>query len=150
MKTLTILLLFISMNCLSQNRFDKEFTKADSAFLNCAKKELAEMKAITDEMNDTTRITLTVDQCLQLYFVGYINGSYDYMQKGSFDIDGLWKGMIKQRKALRFQIRFFKLSWKDSIRNPENAEFVDEVSFNEGIPFNKVTQKQFNKRYEIK
>lgn len=44
----------------------------------------------------------------------------------------------------------FTVKWKDSIRNPENAEFVDEVSFNEGIPFNKVTQKQFNKRYEIK
>lgn len=43
----------------------------------------------------------------------------------------------------------FTVEWKDSIRNPENDEFVDEVSFNEDIPFNQVTQEQFNKRYEI-
>ena len=40
--------------------------------------------------------------------------------------------------------------WADDIRNPENAEFVDEVSFNEDIPFCRVTQEQFNKRYEIR
>jgi len=44
----------------------------------------------------------------------------------------------------------YSVNWEDDIRNPENAEFVEEVSFNEDIPFNQVTQEQFNKRYEIK
>ena len=148
MKTLTILLLFISMNCLAQNRFDKQFTKADNAFTH--RNDSTKYWQMISSMEDTTKITLTVNQCLQLYMHGYLNGAYDYRQKGEYDIDAMWEGMIKQHKALRFQIRFFKLSWKDNIRNPENAEFIDEVSFNEGIPFNKVTQKQFNKRYEIK
>jgi len=168
MKTLIIFLVLISIEFKTgllvirdkaQNRFDKEFTKADQAFLNYAKKELAEMKTISDSakywqmissMEDTAKITLTVNQCLHVYITGYLNGGYDRMQSGEFDIDSFWEGVIKQHKALSFQIIFFKLSWKDSIKNLENAEFVDEVSFNEGIPFNKVTQKQFNKRYEIK
>jgi hypothetical protein len=38
--------------------------------------------------------------------------------------------------------------WSDSIDNPMNAEFVNEVAFNEGIEFYEVTQKMFNKRYK--
>ena len=61
-----------------------------------------------------------------------------------------------QYKYNRFDALFneadsaFNVWWKDDIRNPENAEFVDEVSFNEDIPFCRVTQEQFNKRYEIR
>jgi len=36
----------------------------------------------------------------------------------------------------------------NSISNPENAEFVEEVAFNEGIPASSVTQAQFNARYK--
>ena len=38
-------------------------------------------------------------------------------------------------------------SWKDSIYNPENIEYVEEVAFNEGVPAAYVTQAMFNKRY---
>ena len=116
-KLLLIIAVLLSVNCTAPNRFDKEFTKADSAFLNSAKKELAEMKAISDSvkywqmissMEDTTKIILTVNQCLQLYMHGYINGAFDYRQKGEYDVDAMWEGIIKQHKALRFQIRFFK------------------------------------------
>lgn len=39
------------------------------------------------------------------------------------------------------------VAWADSIENPENAEYVNEVAFNLDIPAEKVTQKQFNERY---
>jgi len=36
----------------------------------------------------------------------------------------------------------------NSISNPENAEFVEEVAFNEGIPASSVTQQMFDERYK--
>jgi hypothetical protein len=48
------------------------------------------------------------------------------------------------------------LSWEDSIKNPENREFVQEVAFDKygcnpctDRDLKKVTQKDFNKRYGI-
>jgi hypothetical protein len=39
-------------------------------------------------------------------------------------------------------------AWVDDVRNPDNHEFVVEVSFNNGdIPLNEVTQEMFNARY---
>lgn len=38
-------------------------------------------------------------------------------------------------------------TWKNSIKNEENAEFVNEIAFNKGKPFADVTQREFNKRY---
>ena len=37
--------------------------------------------------------------------------------------------------------------WENSIRNPKNADYVSEVAFNLEIPTEKVTQRQFRKRY---
>lgn len=37
--------------------------------------------------------------------------------------------------------------YDNSIKNPENDEFVVEVAFNLDIPVEEVTQKQFNARY---
>jgi hypothetical protein len=36
---------------------------------------------------------------------------------------------------------------KNSIKNPENQEFVEEVAFNAGVKPKKVTQIMFNQRY---
>jgi hypothetical protein len=36
----------------------------------------------------------------------------------------------------------------DSIHNPENREYVEEVAFNEGISYEEVTQEMFNNRYQ--
>jgi hypothetical protein len=36
----------------------------------------------------------------------------------------------------------------NSISNPDNAEFVNEVAFNEGIPASSVTQSMFDERYK--
>ena len=38
-------------------------------------------------------------------------------------------------------------NWDDSIKNPDNEEFVTEIAFNLGIENSKVTQEQFNIRY---
>lgn len=50
----------------------------------------------------------------------------------------------QMRKANRYR------SYADNINNPENAEFVAEVAFNEGISSEDVTQEMFNSRYGIK
>ena len=42
-----------------------------------------------------------------------------------------------------------KVKKADSIKNPDNAEFVNEVAFNKGIKPSEVTQEQFNKRYGV-
>lgn len=40
--------------------------------------------------------------------------------------------------------------WDDSVKNPENKEFVAEVAFNLNKKPNKVTQQEFAERYSIK
>jgi hypothetical protein len=37
---------------------------------------------------------------------------------------------------------------ENSISNPDNAEYVNEVAFNEGIPASSVTQSMFDERYK--
>jgi len=49
----------------------------------------------------------------------------------------------QMRKANRHR------SYADNINNPENAEFVAEVAFNEGIAPEDVTQEMFNARYGV-
>lgn len=39
-------------------------------------------------------------------------------------------------------------AYSESILNPENKEFVDEIAFNESIPSAFITQAQFNARYK--
>jgi uncharacterized membrane protein len=36
--------------------------------------------------------------------------------------------------------------WADDARNPENAEFIEEIAFNLDIKANEVTQDDFNNR----
>ena len=38
-------------------------------------------------------------------------------------------------------------SWEDSIENPDNADFIEEVALNEGVAPEEVTQSMFNQRY---
>lgn len=40
--------------------------------------------------------------------------------------------------------------WENSIKNPENKEFVGEVAFNMNKNPKKVTQKEFAKRYKLR
>ena len=38
-------------------------------------------------------------------------------------------------------------NWDDSIKNPDNEEYVTEVAFHLSIKNSEVTQEMFNKRY---
>ena len=40
------------------------------------------------------------------------------------------------------------ITWKDSIKNPKNSEYVKEIAFNLGISYYEVTQADFNRRYK--
>lgn len=39
------------------------------------------------------------------------------------------------------------INYGNSIHNPDNIEFVQEIAFNEGIKVEYVTQEMFNERY---
>ena len=39
------------------------------------------------------------------------------------------------------------VKWEDSIQNPDNQEFIDEVAFNESVASSSVTQQMFDQRY---
>jgi len=41
-----------------------------------------------------------------------------------------------------------KMTWKDSVKNPENDEYVTEIAFNRGIEKHEVKQWMFNQRYQ--
>ena len=49
--------------------------------------------------------------------------------------------MPQEQKALN------SVQWENSIYNKENAEFVDEVAFNEDVAASSVTQQMFDQRY---
>ena len=50
----------------------------------------------------------------------------------------------QMKKAKRHRV-----AYADDIHNPANAEFVEEVAFNEDIEPSSVTQAQFNMRYGV-
>lgn len=49
--------------------------------------------------------------------------------------------MPQEQKALN------TVQWENSIWNPANEEFVDEVAFNEDVASSSVTQQMFDQRY---
>ena len=57
---------------------------------------------------------------------------------------------IKLKKSANTSDSTKVVRWKDSIKNPENREFVGEVAFNKGTKnLKKVSQEEFNKRYGV-
>lgn len=104
---LLILAVLLSVNCISQNRFEKVFAKADSAFSQTV--DSVKFNQIIKEIEaDTAKITLTTEECLFLYFDGYIDGSLNYRQKGSFDFDGLLREIKANRQSIVRYVRFKK------------------------------------------
>ena len=49
----------------------------------------------------------------------------------------------QMRKAIRHRAAV------NSIHNPENKEFIEEIAFNEDISSEEVTQEMFNARYGV-
>lgn len=104
---LLILAVLFSVSCFGQNRFEKEFAKADSAFNKMV--DSVKFNQVIKEIEvDTTKIALTTEECLLLYFNGYINGSLNFKQNGSFDFDGLLREIIANRKSIAQYARFKK------------------------------------------
>jgi|688.fasta_scaffold208537_2 hypothetical protein len=50
----------------------------------------------------------------------------------------------QMKKAKRHRV-----SYADNISNPDNAEFIEEIAFNEDIEPASVTQAMFNLRYGV-
>lgn len=99
---LLIIAVLLSVNCIAQKRFEKVFAKADSAFSQMV--DSAKFNQIIKLIeSDTTIITLTKEQCLLLYFSGYINGSFSYKEKGSFDFDGLLFDIKREKRLIKNQ-----------------------------------------------
>lgn len=106
-KILLILVVLLSINCIAQNRFEKVFAKADSAFSQIG--DSVKFNQVIKEIeSDTTKITLTTEECLLMYFNGYINGSLNYKQKGSFDFDGILREIKDNRNSIVRYVRFKK------------------------------------------
>lgn len=96
---LLIIVTLFSVNCIAQNRFQKDFKKADSAFTQLV--DSLKFNQIIKEIEaDKSKITLTTEECLLLYFSGYINGSLNFKQKWSFDFDGLLLEIKANRKII--------------------------------------------------
>jgi len=100
MKNLLLIILTISfVNGSAQNRFKKEFEKADSVY------RLSEVvkfdRVIKQIESDSSRVALTMKQCMLLYFSGYINGSLNYGQRNGFDLDDLLKEIKDNQKSIR-------------------------------------------------
>ena len=47
----------------------------------------------------------------------------------------------------KFNVNACPVKWSDSVYNPDNEDYVEEVAFNLGISDTAVTQEQFNERY---
>jgi hypothetical protein len=61
---------------------------------------------------------------------------------------GYNKAQKYNQRQHRKAARYYRHA-ENSIHNPENAEFVVEVAFNEGIKTTEVTQEMFNARYGV-
>ena len=60
----------------------------------------------------------------------------------------IFKGIVKTLIVLGVVMALVNsLTWKDSIRNPDNDAFVTEIAFNLGIEKHEVKQSDFNRRY---
>lgn len=105
----------LSVNCIAQNRFEKEFLKADSAFTQMV--DSLKFNQIIKEIEaDTAKITLTTEECLLLYFNGYTEGSLNFKAKNSFDFDGLLKEINYNRKVIARYIRFKNKTYENNKR----------------------------------
>jgi len=112
---LLFLAVLLSVNCFSQNRFEEEFVKADSAFTQIT--DSAKLNQVIKGIEaNTVKITLTTEECLLFYFNGYLNGSLNFKQKGSFDFDGLLREIKHNQQSIAQYIRF-----KKHFRNKQNG-----------------------------
>lgn len=60
---------------------------------------------------------------------------------------GLLLASCSMNKSITGKVDACPIKWANSIHNPENKEYVEEVAFNENVKASRVTQEMFNNRY---
>jgi len=64
------------------------------------------------------------------------------------NLNTIFKAIVKTLVVLGLIMAVVNsLRWEDSIKNPDNSAYVNEVAFNLGCSVNEVTQSDFNRRY---
>ena len=109
-KLLLILAVLLSVNCIAQNRYEKLFVKADSAFTATQDRKVFDSITTTITKQTDKEITITVESLLLLYWSGYIDGSFSVLEKKSFDFEALKSNVIKNKKSIESYQRFLKIS----------------------------------------
>jgi hypothetical protein len=122
-KLLLIITVLLSINCFSQDKFEKEFILADSVFNSIIKD--AELRSYSDSLkykvpdqilfdalwsvieSDTTRYKTSVNQTMKVYFSGYINGIINSEDNnGEHDMYKLLSDIVNEKRALQSWIRY--------------------------------------------
>ena len=95
MKFLVIVFMLISISAFSQNRFEKEFQKADSAFTalmqNKSDSVLLEKSIKNIETLDRDSISMRASEIVLIYWKGYTDCIIRYNETKSFDFAELEK-----------------------------------------------------------
>lgn len=102
--TLLIIALLVAANCAAQNRFTEAFQQADSAFMQ-QNDSILFARTIQEIEADTTMVTMSVHDILLIYFTAYMSGADAYKKKGSFDFEGLLKGVRVERLGIELTRR---------------------------------------------
>jgi len=105
---LLIIFILLSISCISQNRFTDEYF-CDTCFLNTGIKQSDSIKfnqVIKEIESDTTNITLTTEDCLLIYFNGYINGSINYTKNSKFNYYDLLREIKANKRSIINQYKF--------------------------------------------
>lgn len=112
MKTILLFILIIlSIGANCQNRFEKQFAKADSAF-NAGyafNRDSIVVDRIMHEISgDKTTMTINVELLMTIYFNAYISGANDFEQKRHFDFDEFLKYLKAQKVNIKYWQQYLK------------------------------------------
>ena len=98
------LALLLAGSAFSQNRFSAKFQKADSVFF--AQQDPILMAEIFEGIEaDTCKVTLTVKECMLLYFSAYINGSFEPKTADEMDMQRFHYHFFREKKHLLEKVR---------------------------------------------
>ena len=109
-KYLIALLISLSINCFSRdNKYTKLFQAADSAFADSANLKVFESINLTIN-NEGTQAKITIKEAdyLQMYWIGFIDGSLSALEKKSFDFETLKKNIKANKKTMKSHQLFIK------------------------------------------
>ena len=99
-KVLLILSLLLALSLSAQNRFEQKFIEADSAFFQCNEEVIFEL--IVNEMdNDSSLISLTVKECMYLYFCAFIRGAETKHIDSAYNLNELLFDLVRNKRLIK-------------------------------------------------